>query len=200
MIVACLDCQDSRCGLIFTGMKLFVMSDIHGSPGALSRALEAYSREACDRLVLLGDLLNHGPRNPLPADYNPPAVVELLEPYASRIIAVRGNCDSEVDQMLFSFPMMGDYAQVLLDGRSLFLTHGHRWTVESAPLLPEGSLFVSGHTHIPVLERHAYLYAMNPGSVSIPKGESKAGYGIIEPDYAVIKQLDGTVVAELELA
>ena len=170
-------------------MKLLIASDIHGAAGYCRDLLAAWDREGADRLLLLGDLLYHGPRNDLPRDYAPKRVIPLLNALADRIIAVRGNCDAEVDQMVLDFPVMADYATLFDEtGRELFLTHGHVFgagmhnSVDHAPALPEGSALVYGHTHIKVneaSEAHPGLWLFNPGSVSIPKDGSHS-YGIYE--------------------
>ena len=170
-------------------MKLLIASDIHGAAGYCRDLLAAWDREGADRLLLLGDLLYHGPRNDLPRDYAPKQVIELLNAYAQtgRLIAVRGNCEAEVDQMVLKFPCMSDSAQLVDEaGRTLFLTHGHVFgagmhnSVDNAPMLPAGSALVYGHTHIKVNEEstlHDGLWLFNPGSVSIPKDGSHS-YGI----------------------
>lgn len=170
-------------------MKLLIASDIHGAAGYCRDLLAAWDREGADRLLLLGDLLYHGPRNDLPRDYAPKRVIPLLNALADRIIAVRGNCDAEVDQMVLDFPVMADYATLFDEtSRELFLTHGHVFgagmhnSVDHAPALPEGSALVYGHTHIKVNEAsgaHPGLWLFNPGSVSIPKDGSHS-YGIYE--------------------
>ena len=170
-------------------MKLLIASDIHGAAGYCRDLLAAWDREGADRLLLLGDLLYHGPRNDLPRDYAPKCVIPLLNALADRIIAVRGNCDAEVDQMVLDFPVMADYATLFDEtGRELFLTHGHVFgagmhnSVDHAPALPEGSALVYGHTHVKVneaSEAHTGLWLFNPGSVSIPK-DGTHSYGIYE--------------------
>ncbi|UTV28382.1 phosphodiesterase [Photobacterium atrarenae] len=162
-------------------MKLFFASDLHGCADSTRMMLTAFAQSGAEHLILLGDLLNHGPRNALPAGYAPTETAALLNQYADRIIAVRGNCDSEVDQMLLDFPMMADYNQILLaDGRRLFLTHGHLYNGEKHPRLRDGDVIVSGHTHLPVAEQQGDLYLLNPGSVTIPRGEHPASYGLLE--------------------
>ena len=153
-------------------MKLLIASDIHGSAFWCEKLMELMDREQPDKLILLGDLLYHGPRNDLPRDYAPKRVIEMLSARAGRIIAVRGNCEAEVDQMVLPFPCMADYS-VLLDGeRYLYLTHGHLWNPDGLPVLPEGAVFLSGHTHVKLDERHDGVRCLNPGSVSIPKDGS----------------------------
>lgn len=174
-------------------MKLLIASDIHGSAYWTERLMTAVKEEAPDRVVLLGDLLYHGPRNDLPRDYAPKRVIPLLNELATagNVTAVRGNCDAEVDQMVLDFPILADYAQLIdPSGRALFLTHGHVFgagyhnSVDNLPALPAGSAVVYGHTHVKVNEDaapqgHPGIWAFNPGSVSIPK-DGTHSYGIYE--------------------
>lgn len=172
-------------------MKFLIASDIHGSAYWAERLMSAIEVEQPDRIILLGDLLYHGPRNDLPRDYAPKRVIPLLNDLAKsgRVIAVRGNCEAEVDQMVLEFPCMSDSALVMdSDGRELFCTHGHVFgagmhnSVDNAPALPAGSALVYGHTHIKVNEEsqeHPGLWLFNPGSVSIPK-DGTHSYGIYE--------------------
>ena len=170
-------------------MKLVIASDIHGAADACARLMAAVETESPDRIVLLGDLLYHGPRNDLPADYAPKRVIEMLNSVADRVIAVRGNCEAEVDQMVLAFPCMADH-NVLLDpeaNMTLFLTHGHVYgpgyhnSVDAWPALPPSSALVYGHTHIKVNEKSAEhdVWVFNPGSVGIPK-DGSASYGVYE--------------------
>lgn len=153
-------------------MKLLIASDIHGSAYWCGRLMEEIRREDPDRILLLGDLLYHGPRNDLPRDYAPKKVIPMLSAVAEKILAVRGNCDAEVDQMVLPFPCMADYAQLLVDGKTFYLTHGHHAAPNSLPPLPGGSIFLSGHTHVKLDETVGGVRCLNPGSVSIPKDGS----------------------------
>ena len=153
-------------------MKFVIASDIHGSARWCRVLMDLVERENPDKLILLGDLLYHGPRNDLPEEYAPKQVIPLLSAWAEKIIAVRGNCEAEVDQMVLPFPCMADYAEVLADGKTLYLTHGHRASPENLPPLPEGSVFLSGHTHVKRDEVVRGIRCLNPGSVSIPKDGS----------------------------
>ena len=181
-------------------MKLFFASDLHGSLPATTQVLQEFERSGIEHLVLLGDVLNHGPRNPIPEGYNPPAVAELLNQYADRIIAVRGNCDSEVDQMLLSFPMMSDFAWVMLPtGKRLFVTHGHLYNSDKRPALREGDVIVHGHTHIPVAERKGAQFIFNPGSVTFPRDGFAASYGLLENNTIKVKSFFGDTLAETQL-
>ncbi len=165
-------------------MKLLLAADLHGSLSATERLLEQGERLQVDQWLLLGDLLNHGPRNPIPAAYAPAAVAACLNPYAAQIMAVQGNCDSEVDQMLLDFPLLGRYSQVLgrfgSKLRRLFLTHGHHYGPDNLPPLAEGDLLASGHTHIPGIAQRCGHWLLNPGSVTLPKGGSVASFALID--------------------
>ncbi|TQI81421.1 hypothetical protein FHU10_3658 [Serratia fonticola] len=181
-------------------MKLMFASDLHGSLSATDRVLELFEQRQADWLILLGDLLNHGPRNALPERYQPAQVAEQLNLYRDKIIAVRGNCDSEVDQMLLSFPIMAPFQQVLLPKRRLFLTHGHLYHPDTLPPLAAGDVLVYGHTHLPQAERQGDIYCFNPGSASIPKGGFPASYGILENGILSVVDLhSGKAVAEVAL-
>ena len=153
-------------------MKLLIASDIHGSAFWCGKLMEVMEEFDLDYLVLLGDLLYHGPRNDLPKDYAPKQVIPMLSKYRDRIIAVRGNCEAEVDQMVLPFPCMADFSQLLVDGCSLYLTHGHHHNPDNLPPLKEGSIFLSGHTHVKLDEVRNGIRCLNPGSVSIPKDGS----------------------------
>lgn len=154
-------------------MKIMIASDIHGSYYYAEKLTEAYRASGAERLVLLGDLLYHGPRNDLPRDYNPKAVIDLLNSMSDEILCVRGNCDTEVDQMVLSFPIMADYAVIELDGRLFYLTHGHNYGVDNFPNVRKGDGIIQGHTHVPMKEVRDDVLCINPGSVSIPKEGSE---------------------------
>lgn len=153
-------------------MKLIIASDIHGSAYWCRKLMDLVQQEQPDRLILLGDLLYHGPRNDLPRDYAPKQVIPMLSDLKEKIIAVRGNCEAEVDQMVLPFPCMADFCELLLDGQTFYLTHGHHASPENLPPLPVGSIFLSGHTHVKLDEMRGGIRCLNPGSVSIPKDGS----------------------------
>ena len=153
-------------------MKLVIASDIHGSAYWCGKLMEVIEQEDPDKILLLGDLLYHGPRNDLPRDYAPKQVIPMLSGLAEKILAVRGNCEAEVDQMVLPFPCMADYALVEADGLTLYLTHGHHADPNALPPLPKGSVFLSGHTHVKLDEDREGIRCLNPGSVSIPKDGS----------------------------
>lgn len=173
-------------------MTVVFLSDIHGRKPALEAALAAARREQADLVVLPGDLLYHGPRNGLFDGYDPAGCVPLLNPWADKILAVRGNCDSEVDQMLLAFPLLGDFAQLVVDRQRFFITHGHRHFGAELPPLPPGTIVVSGHTHLPEVRNEGGLTFFNPGSVSLPKGGHPATYGLWTPEAGLsLKTLEG---------
>lgn len=153
-------------------MKCIIASDIHGSAYWCGRLMEVVETEQPDRILLLGDLLYHGPRNDLPREYAPKQVIPMLSRYKDRILAVRGNCEAEVDQMVLPFSCMADFALVETDGVTMYLTHGHHASPENLPPLPEGAVFLSGHTHVKRDETVSGIRCLNPGSVSIPKDGS----------------------------
>ena len=162
-------------------MKIILMSDIHGVPSALKVALSAAETLKYDRLVLLGDLLYHGPRNGVPSLYDPVQVAQILNGLKDKIVAVRGNCDAEVDQMMFEFPMMADYSILEAGKEIFFLTHGHRWNELNLPPLGMGTVLAHGHTHIPELKRlPCGVTIFNPGSVALPKGGSARSFGFFD--------------------
>ena len=155
-------------------MKFVIASDIHGSAFWCGKLMELVELEQPDKLILLGDILYHGPRNDLPEEYAPKKVIPMLEQWKDKILCVRGNCEAEVDQMVLPFPCMADYALLQADGRLLYLTHGHLWNPEKLPPLEKGSIFLMGHTHIKMDERIQGIRCLNPGSVSIPKDGSNS--------------------------
>ena len=153
-------------------MKLLIASDIHGSAYWCGKLLELAQQEQPDKLVILGDVLYHGPRNDLPAQYAPKQVIAMLSDWKEKILCVRGNCEAEVDQMVLPFPCMSTYSQLLVDGKTLFLTHGHHYNPDALPQLEEGDVFLYGHTHVKLDEVRQGVRCLNPGSVSIPKDGS----------------------------
>lgn len=172
-------------------MKWMIASDIHGSAYYCEKLLEAYKREQADRLLLLGDILYHGPRNDLPRDYAPKKVIAMLNERKQDILCVRGNCDTEVDQMVLQFPVLADYAVLTAGTRLIYVTHGHVYNNAKLPPIQPGDILLHGHTHIPAceeLDTHTYL---NPGSVSIPKENSPHSYMTFDGNEFAWKDLDG---------
>ena len=180
-------------------MKLMIASDIHGSAFYCKQLMEAYKQENPDKLLLLGDLLYHGPRNDLPKDYNPKAVIAMLNAMKKDLLCVRGNCDTEVDQMVLDFPVMADYALILYGERNLYATHGHIYNENNLPPLKNGDILIHGHTHVLKAEKREDYTLLNPGSVSIPKEGNPPSYAILEDGLFTIKGFDGTIIKELQL-
>lgn len=180
-------------------MKLMFASDIHGSAYYCRKMLEAYQAEEAGRLILLGDILYHGPRNDLPKEYAPKEVIAMLNLMKNDICAVRGNCEAEVDQMVLDFPVTADYALILYGERNLYATHGHIYNENNLPPLKNGDILIHGHTHVLKAEKREDYTLLNPGSVSIPKEGNPPSYAILEDGLFTIKGFDGTIIKELQL-
>ncbi len=181
-------------------MKIFVASDIHGSETFGKKMLERFEAEGTERMLLLGDLLYHGPRNDLPEGYAPKAMIDMLNAYKDRIYCVRGNCDAEVDQMVLTFPVMADYCIIPVGKRVIYATHGHIYNENHLPPMMEGDVLLHGHTHLLTAQKKDTYYLLNPGSVSIPKGGNPHSYAILEDTVFTIKDLEGNVITEIDLA
>ena len=185
-------------------MKLMFASDIHGSAFYCRRMLELYKNSGAKRLVLLGDILYHGPRNDLPREYAPKEVIAMLNPLKDELLAVRGNCDTEVDQMVLEFPILADYGLLLVGETRLYATHGHVYNGNHLPPLTDGDALIHGHTHLLeakeiTAEDGRRIKILNPGSVSIPKGGNPATYALLEDGVFTILTLDGDVVRQISL-
>ncbi len=181
-------------------MKWMIASDIHGSAPCCEKLLDAFDREGADRLLLLGDLLYHGPRNGLPEGYDPQWVIQALNRCGGKLFCVRGNCEAEVDQMVLDFPVMAEYCLLEAAGRLVFATHGHRYNLQSPPPLSPGDVLLHGHTHIPAKESGPGFWYLNPGSVSLPKGNTPKSYMTLEAGTFLWKTLEGEVWDRLALA
>lgn len=171
-------------------MRVLIASDIHGSAYYCNALLEAYRCEKADRLLLLGDLLYHGPRNDLPEEYAPKQVIALLNSYKNDIFCVRGNCEAQVDQMVLEFPVMADYAIFPIGRNAIYATHGHEYHPDCLPPLQKGDILLNGHTHVPKCENMGDYIYMNPGSVSIPKENSRHSYMLWEENCFVWKDVE----------
>lgn len=185
-------------------MKIMFASDIHGSAYYCRKMLDIYEQSGARRLVLLGDILYHGPRNDLPREYDPKQVIAMLNPLKDQIYGVRGNCDTEVDQMVLEFPMLADYGLFVFDGRAFYATHGHVYNQDHLPPVQDGDILVHGHTHLLKAEAAklpggGHITVLNPGSVSIPKGGNPNTYAMLEDGVFTILTLDGAAVKELKL-
>ena len=177
-------------------MKLMIASDIHGSAYFCEKMLAAFEREQADRLMLLGDLLYHGPRNDLPRDYAPKQVIAMLIEVKEKVLCVRGNCDTEVDQMVLPFPILADYAVIPVGSRLIYCTHGHHFNVNALPPMQKGDILIYGHTHVPLKDVNEERACLNPGSVSIPKEDSWHGYMTLEDGCFRWIDFDGNVHME----
>ena len=175
-------------------MKLMFASDIHGSRSAMEAILRRCQAEGADRLVLLGDLLYHGPRNDLPDQYDPKGVTALLNAHKNDLLCVRGNCDAEVDQMVLEFPIQADYAVFDLDGTMAFVTHGHLFNTGCLPPHKPGDLLIHGHTHVLTVQEKDGMTYINPGSAALPKEGNPKSYMVYDKGVFTIKTLEGETI------
>lgn len=180
-------------------MKIMIASDLHGSAYYTMKMAELFEKERPEKLVLLGDLLYHGPRNALPKEYDPPKVAEILNAMKEDLLCVRGNCDCEVDQMVLEFPILAEYAIFFDQGREMFMTHGHVYNEENPPLIAKKDILLHGHTHIPEARDAGTMYIVNPGSVSIPKGGSENSLMLYEDGIFRLLALDGRELQKLDV-
>lgn len=172
-------------------MKIVFFSDIHGVPSTLEKLLAHADRMQADRLVILGDLLYHGPRNGVPDFYDPKKVAEMLNERKKQILTVQGNCDCEVDQMMLEFPVLSSYAELSADGRRFFLTHGHVYNAGNLPPVPDNTVIVHGHTHIPqITHLEDGIVIFNPGSISLPKNNHPQTFGVCEDGVLSVRLLE----------
>ena len=176
-------------------MKYLIVSDIHGSSFYANKIKEIFEKENPDKLILLGDLYYHGPRNPLTREYNPMEVSNTFNSLKDNILCARGNCDAEVDQMVLDFPIMADYCYLSLDGLSVFATHGHHFNTQTPPPLREGEILLHGHTHVLKCEEFGHgNYYLNPGSTTYPKEGNPKTYMVYENKCFTVKELDGRII------
>ncbi len=180
-------------------MKIMFAGDIHGSAYYCEKMLELAKKQAVDKIVLMGDILYHGPRNELPKEYAPKKVIELLNNCAEKLLCVRGNCEAEVDQMVLSFPCLAEYIMIYDGNNSFFVTHGHKYNPQNLPPFVKGSILVNGHTHIPAFDRNDGFIYLNPGSVSIPKESSEHSCIILENDTVTFYTVDGRIYKQENL-
>ncbi len=177
-------------------MKWMVASDIHGSEYYARKLVDLYKKEGASKLLLLGDILYHGPRNDLPLGYRPKGVIELLNPLKKDIVCVRGNCEAEVDQMVLEFPVLTDHVLIENEHFTLYLAHGHHECNNNPPLMNKDFILLCGHTHVPKLDIHdSYVY-INPGSITLPKEDSWHGYMLIEDNRFIWKDVEGNIKKE----
>lgn len=181
-------------------MRWMIASDLHGSAYYARVLFEKMEEEKADRMLLLGDLLYHGPRNDLPREYDPKEVIRILNSHKEDLVCVRGNCDAEVDQMVLEFPILADYALISVDKRLIFATHGHIYNKANLPSIRKGDILLHGHTHVPVCEEFEDYIYMNPGSLSIPKENSHHGYMIYEGSTFEWKDMDGNTIRTYQIS
>ena len=174
-------------------MKIMIASDLHGSSKYCRALLDAHACERPDKLLLLGDLLYHGPRNNLPDEYDTRAVAQMLNAVRDELMCVRGNCDCDVDQMVLEFPILADYALLYAGGRMIFATHGHLFNESKLPMLKKGDILLHGHPHVSVCREHENYTYVNPGSVSLPKENTPRGYMLLTDEGFVWKTLEGEI-------
>lgn len=178
-------------------MRYLVVSDIHGSLEGVSVLEKAMEKHDVSNIICLGDILYHGPRNAIPADYDPKQVITIMNRYWHAIIAVRGNCDAEVDQMVLDFPITADANVFHLGQRRVFLSHGHIYGLDHLPKLEPGDIFLFGHTHLPMIEEQNGYYLLNPGSCGIPKGGHPRTYAILDDHTFTIYTFEHNVYLEI---
>lgn len=176
-----------------TVMKLMIASDIHGSAHYCRKLVELFRKEQPDRLLLLGDILYHGPRNDLPREYNPKAVIPMLNEIKDSIMCICGNCDTEVDQMVLEFPILTETCLLYWNGRMVYASHGHHVNPEHPPFLRPGDILLNGHTHVPKWEKMGENWYLNPGSVAIPKEKSHHSYVILRDEEVLFKTMSGEI-------
>ena len=178
-------------------MKLLICSDIHGDYDAAKRIVDIFDAESCDKLIILGDLLYHGPRNDLPKGYAPKKLIPLLNGMKDKILTVRGNCDAEVDGMVLDFPVLTPMRHISANGVKMLLTHGHKYNSSNPPKMKNGEIMLHGHTHILKIEEFGDgNFYINPGSVALPKEGNPRSYAVYESRTFTIKELDGKVIIQ----
>ncbi len=178
-------------------MKWLIASDLHGSSYYCALLLKALERESADRLLFLGDILYHGPRNELPQGYAPKEVITMLNGIKDSMLCVKGNCDSDVDQMVLEFPIMAEYSLIPIGKNNLiFATHGDKYNMNNMPPIKKGDIILSGHTHVPSYTSGVGCHFINPGSLSLPKEGSCNSYITFEDAVFTWKEIDGTLFKE----
>ena len=175
-------------------MKVLIISDIHGSGYYAEKIKEIVEKENAEKIVLLGDLYYHGPRNDLSQEYAPPKVAKILNSLKDKLLVVKGNCDAEVDEMISEFKFE-NYILMELNGKKVYFTHGHKYNIEVIPY-EDFEILIYGHIHQGFIqEKEGYLFA-NPGSISIPRLGSAHSYLIFDEEKLVLKDVDGTILQE----
>lgn len=179
-------------------MKFLVVSDLHGSALYAEKIAEVFNQGGFDRILFLGDMLYHGPRNPLPVGHDPMKAAEILSALKDKITAVRGNCDAEVDKMVTGIDVLQESCTIINEGRKIFATHGHIYSEDQLPALSENDVFLYGHVHLPIAKKEKGIYILNPGSITLPKQGNPNSYGILDENGFVIKTLEHVIIKEIQ--
>ena len=177
-------------------MKILVISDIHGAKDSALKVKELMERSSFDKIFCLGDINYHGPRNPLPHSYEPKEVIPILNSFKDKIIAVKGNCDADVDDMMYDFDLKEYLKAIPFNDQKIFLSHGHVYNEDNLPALKKGDIFMYGHTHIPVIKYENGYYIFNPGSLTLPKGGHERTYGVLDDNGLYIYTIDDRLYME----
>lgn len=178
-------------------MKFLIASDIHGSNANAKRVVQIFREEKADKLILLGDVFNHGPRNPLPEEYAPMEVAKVFNDIKKDLIVIKGNCDSEVDTMISEFDFL-DNACIVVNGKTLFLTHGHVYNKDKMPKTDFDAL-IYGHFHTGFIEKVGDKIVANAGSTSLPKNNTKQSYLLLDEDILYLKDIDKNVIDKIKI-
>ncbi len=178
-------------------MKILIASDLHGSAYYAKKLLECAEMEGAEKILLLGDIYNHGPRNPLPEEYSPALVSDLLNGVKEKLIVIKGNCDSQVDTLISQFDFIEDVC-IVSGGKTVFCTHGHVYNKDAMPKTNYNAV-IYGHFHTSFIEKQGETVIANPGSLSLPKCDTLRAYLILEDGNLTLKSLDGKVLNSVAL-
>lgn len=178
-------------------MKVLIISDIHGSVTSANKIKALDDIHNYDNIICLGDFNYHGPRNPIPENYNPKEVVTILNGLKHKMIGVRGNCDADVEQMLYEFSMMSYLIEMEFENHNVWMTHGHKYNEDNLPPLKDNDIFMYGHTHLLVAKKQNNHYIFNPGSITLPKGGNPKTYGVMDNNGLHIYDLDDALIKEV---
>ncbi|MCX4362859.1 MAG: phosphodiesterase [Clostridia bacterium] len=173
-------------------MKIVIASDLHGSSYYAEKVKDIFAKEQGDLLVLLGDIYNPGPRNPISKDYAPMVVAQTLNSLKDRLLVIKGNCDSEVDTLISEFDF-SEFSQIFADGLKVTLTHGHKFNKDNMPA-NAGDVMCYGHFHTGFITQVGSVIVANAGSVSLPKDNSARSYLTIQNNVIALKDIDGNIL------
>lgn len=178
-------------------MKFVIASDLHGSAYYAQKILDVCDKEKAQKLILLGDIYNHGPRNNLPKDYAPKMVADLLNGVKENLVVIKGNCDSEVDKMISEFSFVEDLV-LISGGKTIFLTHGHVYNKDNMPVSNFDAI-IYGHFHTGFVERQGQVVVANTGSLSLPKNNTPHSYIVVEDNTITLKDIDGNQINKIDI-